>query len=134
MHEIPDLDRRGLREFGIVTGAIFMGLFGLALPWVFGFGYPIWPWVLGGVLVGWGLAAPASLNPVYRTWMKLGLLLSRITTPIVLGIVFFGVIFPMGVTMRLFGKDPMARQIDTDAKTYRVPSTKPAKANMERPF
>ena len=134
MHEIPELDRRGLREFGLVTGAIFVVLFGLFFPWLLEAEIPIWPWALGGILATWALAAPVTLQPVYRGWMKFGLLLSKITTPIVLGIVFFLVIFPIGFTMRLFGRDPMARRIDDDTDSYRIPSPKIPKNNMERPF
>ena len=134
MHEIPELDRKGLRDFGLVTGGIFVALFGLFFPWVLELSFPAWPWVLGGILAIWGLAAPATLRPIYRVWMKFGLLLSKITTPIVLGIVFFLVIFPTGLVMRSFGRDPMRRQIDSDATSYRVPSTRSPKENMERPF
>ncbi len=134
IHEIPELDRKGLRDFGLVTGGIFVALFGLLFPWVLGLSFPTWPWVLGGILAIWGLAAPGTLRPIYRVWMRFGLLLSKITTPIVLGIVFFLVIFPTGLVMRSFGRDPMKRQIDSEATSYRVPSTKSPKENMERPF
>ena len=134
MHEIPKLDRKGLRDFGVVTGAIVAGLFGLFFPWLLELKIPIWPWVLGAVLAVWGLVAPLKLDPVYHTWMKFGLLLSRITTPIVLGIVFFVVFFPIGFGMRLFGRDSLARRIDLETTSYRVPSVKPPKENVERPF
>lgn len=134
MHDIPILDRRGLREFGLVTGAILAGLFGLFLPWLFNIDYPKWPWIVGGALGLWGIVAPMTLDPVYRTWMKFGLLLSRITTPIVLGIVFFGVIFPIGFAMRMAGRDPMTRRLDNDVQSYRVLSVKAPKKNMNRPF
>ncbi len=134
MHEIPELDRKGLRDFGLVTGGIFVALFGLFFPWVLELSFPTWPWVLGGILAIWGLAAPATLRPIYRVWMKFGLLLSKITTPIVLGIVFFLVIFPTGLVMRSFGRDPMKRQIDSEVTSYRVPSNKQPKETMERPF
>ena len=134
MHEIPELDRKGLRDFGLVTGGIFVALFGLFFPWVLELSFPTWPWLLGGILAIWGLAAPATLRPIYRVWMKFGLLLSKITTPIVLGIVFFLVIFPTGLVMRSFGRDPMKRQIDSEVTSYRVPSNKQPKETMERPF
>ena len=134
MHDIPTLDRRELRDFGLVTGAIFVVLFGLFIPWLFDLKIPTWPWVLWGILSVWGLAAPMTLDPIYRGWMRFGLLLSRITTPLVLGIVFFAMIFPLGFVMRRFGWDPMARNIDNDAESYRVPSTKPRRENFERPF
>ncbi len=134
MHEIVELDRKGLRDFGLVTGGIVALLFGLFFPWLLDNRIPLWPWVIAGVLSVWGLAAPMSLQPVYRLWMKLGLLLSRVTTPIILGIVFYLLIWPMGLAMRIFGRDPMARQLDSASKSYRVASHKAPKENMERPF
>lgn len=134
MHEIVELDRKGLRDFGLVTGGIIALLFGLFFPWLLTNPFPLWPWIIAGVLGVWGLAAPMSLQPVYRLWMKLGLLLSRITTPIILGIVFYLLIWPMGLAMRTFGRDPMARHLHSDAVSYRVASRKPPKENMERPF
>ncbi|MFT4585668.1 MAG: hypothetical protein ACI915_004213 [Gammaproteobacteria bacterium] len=133
-NNIPELDRKGLREFGLVTGAVFVGLFGLFFPWLLDLNSPTWPWLLGTGLAIWGLAAPTTLRPVYRAWMRFGLLISKITTPIVLGVVFFLVIFPTGFVMRLFRRDPMTRQIDEKATSYRVRSTKRSKTAMERPF
>jgi len=62
---------------------------------------------LGVVLSLLGLAAPASLGPVQRAWMGLALLISKVTTPIFMGLVFFLAITPIGLLMRLFGKRPM---------------------------
>jgi hypothetical protein len=134
MHEITPIDRKGLREFGLLTGAIVAGLFGLFFPWLLERAIPLWPWIVAAVLGGWGLIAPQSLRPVYHGWMKFGLLLSKITTPIILGVVYFGVMLPIGLLMRLRGKDPMARKFDTGAKSYRVTSHNAPKENVERPF
>lgn len=133
-HNIRELDRKGLREFAFVTAGLFGGLFGVVLPWLFNAAYPGWPWLLGGVLVAWGLLAPQTLRPLYRTWMRFGLLLNRITTPLVLGIVFYLVVFPIGFIMRLTGRDPMTRRFDDDVDSYRVTSRKPQRENAERPF
>lgn len=134
MHTIPELDRQGLRDFGLVTGAIVAALFGLFFPWLLENSIPIWPWVIAGVLAVWALTAPLTLKPVYRQWMRLGLLLSKITTPIILGVVFFLVIFPTGAIMRLIGYDPMARRLDDSVKSYRVKSQTKPKEHMEKPF
>ncbi len=134
MHDIPKLDRKGLREFALVTGGILALLFGLFFPWLLEKSYPLWPWIVAGVLGAWGLAAPMSLQPVYHGWMKFGLLLSRVTTPLILGIVFYGVIMPMGLVMRLMGRDPMMRRFDDAAESYRVIHEKPPRKNVERPF
>ena len=55
-------------------------------------------------------------------------------TPLVLGIVFFGMIAPMALVMRLMGKDPMQRAIDPNQNSYRVKSIKSPKEKLERPF
>jgi hypothetical protein len=132
-HEIKDLDRKGLREFGLTTGGIVAVLFGLFFPWVLERPIPRWPWVIAGVLIAWGLVAPMSLQPVYRGWMKFGLLLSKITTPIIMGIVFYLVVTPMGIVRRMTGNDSLARRFDASA-SYRVPSPKPPAKNLEKPF
>ena len=132
--KIPDLDRKGLRSFGLTTGTIVAGLFGLVLPWLLGHTLPLWPWVLCGVLVMWACLAPVSLRPVYRVWMRFGLLMSRITTPIILSIVFFLVITPVAFIRGLLGKDSMSRRLDEKMTTYRVKSRKASAENLERPF
>ena len=134
VHTIPELDRKGLREFGLVTGGILAGLFGLFFPWLLEFNFPVWPWVVGGVLGLWALLAPMSLRPVYYWWMRLALLLSRITTPIILGIVFYLVFLPVALVMKLLGHDPMARRFDESAESYRVPSHKAPRDQLEKPF
>lgn len=131
---IPELDRKGLREFGIVTGAIVAGLFGLFLPWLLELPYPLWPWIVFAVLASWSLVAPASLRPVYRAWMRFGYVMGRIMTPVVLGLLFYVVFTPMARIRGLFGKDSMARRLDPDADSYRVISKTPPTKNLERPF
>ena len=87
-----------------------------------------------GILGAWALIAPESLRPVYHWWMRFALVLSRITTPIILGIAFYLVIMPVGLIMRLVGHDPMARKLDSELQSYRVISKKPSSENMEKPF
>ncbi len=122
MHQITPIDRKGLREFG------------LFFPWLLERAIPLWPWIVAAVLGGWGLIAPESLRPVYSGWMKLGMLLSKITTTIILGVVFFVVMLPIGLLVRVFRSDPMARKFDAGATSYRVASQKTPKENVERPF
>ena len=123
-----------LRKFGVSTGAIVAVLFGMVIPWIWDLRYPLWPWVILAVLGGWGLIAPTSLRPVYRTWMRIGLLISKITTPIIMGIVFFALFVPVGVVIRIFGRDPMARKFDADAPTYRVESDHQPGGTLEKPY
>ncbi|MBM4196604.1 MAG: sxtJ [Gammaproteobacteria bacterium] len=136
MHEIKELDAKGLREFGLTTGGIVAALFGVFFPWVFDIPFerwPGWPWIVAAVLGSWGLVAPKTLRPVYIGWMKFGLLLGRITTPIIMGLVFYIVLTPMGLVRRFVSRDPMARQFDESA-SYRVASAKPPPKSLEKPF
>ena len=132
--QIPELDRSGLKRFGLTTGAIVAGLFGLLLPWIFERGLPVWPWVFFAALASWALILPNSLRPVYRGWMHIGLLISRVTTPIILGIVFFLVVLPFGLVRRLFRLDSLNRNLDPDASTYRVKTQQNPKENLENPY
>jgi hypothetical protein len=132
--DIPELDAKGLRNFGLSTGAIVAGLFGLFFPWLLERPLPLWPWVVFAMLAAWALIAPRSLRLVYRYWMMLGLLLSRITSPIVLGIVFFLVIMPMGLIRRALGRDAMARTFDDVAASYRIKSRDNSSHKLENPY
>jgi hypothetical protein len=132
-HDIKELDAKGLREFGLTTGGIVAVLFGLFFPWLLERPIPRWPWVIAAVLGAWALAAPASLRGFYRGWMKLGLLLGKISTPVIMGVVFYLLVTPMGLVRRLLGKDSLARGFEMKP-SYRVPSHKAPAKNLEKPF
>jgi O-antigen/teichoic acid export membrane protein len=133
-HAIPELDRKGLRSFGLTTGAILAVLFGLFFPWLLARPIPTWPWVIAGVLMLWGLAAPSTLRPVYRGWMRFGLIMSKITTPLLMGIVFYLVVTPIGMIRMWRGTDSMQRRFDPDAKSYRVANRPEQRSGLERPY
>jgi len=133
-HKIPDLDQKGLREFGLTTGAAIVIIFGLFFPWMLELPWPVWPWVIAAPLWLLALIQPRWLRWIYRAWMRFGLLASRVMTPLVLGIVFFVMISPMAMVRRLVGKDPMHRAFDPNQKSYRVLSIKSPKEKLERPF
>ena len=133
-HIIPDLDRKGLREFGLTTGAAVVAIFGLFFPWMIERPWPVWPWVIAAPLWLLALIYPKWLRLIYRGWMRFGLLASRVMTPLVLGIVFFGMISPMALVRRLRGNDPMQRTFDPDQKSYRIQSVKSPREKLERPF
>ena len=134
MHEIPVLDSKGLRNFGLVTGAILALLFGLFFPWLLASNIPWWPWAIASTLVILAMAAPNALAPVYKWWMRFGLLLGKVTTPVIMAAVFFLVILPFALVLKLRRRDAMARTWDAHAGTYRVPSRKVTKDTMTRPF
>jgi predicted membrane metal-binding protein len=131
---IPELDRKGLREFAFILGGAVAAIFGLFLPWVFERSFPLWPWIFLAMFAAWGLLLPMTLRPVYRIWMRFGLLMNRITTPLILGVVFFIIIAPVGLFRRLLGKDSIAKGAQADKQTYRVNSDEIPKESLERPF
>jgi len=65
---------------------------------------------LGGVLLVAGALVPGKLGPAYRGWMKTAFAISRITTPIFLAIVYFLMMTPTGLLMRLFGRRPIVHE------------------------
>lgn len=131
---IPELDRHGLRQFGLTMAGIIAGLFGLAFPLLLGVPWALWPWVIAGVFTLWSLLLPQTLNPVYYGWMRFGLFMGRIMNPLILGIVFFLLFVPMGWAMRLLASDPMRRRLEPNAPSYRVPSRPLPPRGMEKPF
>jgi len=133
-HAIPELDRKGLRLFALSTGAAIAALFGMFFPWLLDLSYPVWPWILFGILALGGLLLPESLRPVHYWWMRLALLISRVTTPIVLGVVFFFVFMPFGLVAKIFGRDPMKRKLNDNIDSYRVDSEPSAREDLENPY
>jgi predicted membrane protein len=122
-----------LREFGLVSSLIVVVLFGLLLPWILDHAIPLWPWVLAALLVVWTLVHAASLVYIYRPWLKFGAILGYINTRILLGMVFFLIVTPIGWIIRLFGKRLLEKTVD-ESKSYRVLSERPDNKHMENPY
>lgn len=87
-------------------------------------------------LLAVSLIVPMWLAPLNRLWLKFGELLHRITSPIILGIMFFGVITPVGFLMRLAGKDLLRMKFDPHCTSYWVRREPPGpdKASLKRQF
>ena len=133
-NEIPELDQKGLREFGLTMAAIIVGLFGLLLPWLLSISLPVWPWLLAAALTLWALLAPKSMRILYRAWMTFGLFMGRIMTPLILSLLFYVIFAPLALIFRLIGRDTMSRKWEEDAVSYRVQSAKQEAKKVERPF
>ena len=90
MTNIPSLDEKELRKFGLMTGAIIVALFAFFFPWVFNMtSMPMWPWILAGLLWLPALLMPSVLRPVYTTWMKIGHGIGWVNTRIIIGLLFW---------------------------------------------
>lgn len=94
------------RKFAFTVGIAFLVL--AAITWWRD--HPVLLRIVGALGIGLlvlGVVIPARLGPVFRAWMGLAHLISKVTTPIFMGVVFFIVIAPVGLVMRLFGRNPI---------------------------
>jgi len=104
------------RAFGLVFAGVFLVISG----WPLFHGEAIRWWSVGvaAVFAVIALMKPALLAVLNRLWMKLGILLGMVVSPIALGILFYAVITPIGMAIRFAGKDPLRLKFDPDAKSY----------------
>lgn len=122
------------RGFGLLFSAVFAIVAGWPL---IGGDAPRW-WALA-VAVGLlpvALLRPALLAPFNRLWFRFGLLLHRIVSPVVLGLLFFLTVTPVALIMRVLGKDPLRLRMEPDASTYWIERTPPGPdpATMPKQF
>ena len=75
----------------------------------------VWVVVPGALLAVAGLMMPGLLKQVYQGWMWVGHVMGWVNTRIILGILFYGIVTPMGLVMKLTGRDPMRRAFEPDA-------------------
>jgi hypothetical protein len=124
---------RSPRRDSLLVGSVFCAI-GLWPALVHGHGPRRWALAIGGLLVIAALIAPRCLAPVHRVWMAAADVLGWINTRVLLGVVFYGLITPMGLVRRLFGGDPMRRRLEPGAATYRVPKRPRPGTHMTRQF
>ena len=104
------------RAFGFLFSAI-AGVLAALSEWQGRRGALVWAVVAAG-FVAVTLVAPPLLGPLNRGWRRLALLLSKLTTPLIMGLLFFVVIAPVGVIMRLAGKDPLRLRFERESASY----------------
>lgn len=117
--EHTEVTKSTLRQFGLMIGGIFL-LIGL---WPFVWrqeAVRIWAVVPGSLLAMAGLVMPGILKHLYQGWMWVGHIMGWVNTRIILGVLFYGIVTPMGLIMKMTGHDPMRRNYEPDALTYRV--------------
>jgi len=104
------------RAFGLVIAGVFL-LVGVG---PLRHGHPLrwWACTAAGALALIALLKPALLARANRLWTKLGVLLGKVVSPIALGILFYGVLTPIAIVMRLAGKDPLRLKLDRSANSY----------------
>ncbi|MGH7720486.1 MAG: SxtJ family membrane protein [Gemmatimonadaceae bacterium] len=120
------------RRFAFTVGAAFLVLGGV----VWWRGHQRVATVLaalGGILLLAGLVLPGHLGPVYRAWMGLALLISKVTTPIFMGIVYFVVITPIALLRRTLGANPLVHA-EAAGSVWKTRETGQRRSDLNRQF
>lgn len=121
------------RKFGVTLGLVLAFL--SVWPLVHHHGPRWWLFAVALFLTGTGLIYPAALGPANRAWFKFGLALNTIVSPIVMGVLFFGAVVPVGFLLRKRGEDLLGLRRAPQAATYwdeRTPG--PAPGTMRKQF
>jgi len=126
--------RRELRQFGITVG-IVLGLLGCFFIWR----QKEWCYyfiIISFVFLLFGLVFPLLLKPVHKVWMALAIFMGWCMTGVILGVLFYLVVTPIGLLMRLCGKDFLDRKFDSTVQSYWVQrkAVKSEKRNYENQF
>lgn len=127
------LPKAELRNFGLLLGALFAAIFG-AVPWLRYRSLEYWPWAAAAILWLAALAWPRILSWPHRWWTRVGEALGWFNTRVILTVIYFVAVTPLGFVMWVFGRDRMKRGFDPKCETYRVPSRPQPQRSMEKPF
>ena len=112
------------RNFGIIFAVVF-AIVGLAPLYRTGL-VRWWAVAVGAAFLICAFVAPRLLRPLNLLWFKFGLLLHHVVNPIVMGVLYFGAVVPMGLLVRALGKDLLRRKFDKAAASYWIPRDPPA--------
>ncbi|WP_170482221.1 SxtJ family membrane protein [Ruegeria arenilitoris] len=115
------------RSFAWVFATVFLII--ALFPVFFGGDVRIWSLLVAAGFLVAGIVRPEILRPLNRLWFKFGMLLNSIISPIVMGLIFFTTVTPIGLIRRLFNSDPIGQKIDHDADTYWI-DLDPEKSNQ----
>lgn len=125
MADVTRERRRELRKFGLVVGGILLAMAAL---WILRHRHPLAARInlaIGGALVVGGVLAPTLLAPLHRVWMALAGALGWFNSRVLLGFVFYVLLAPIGLVLRLLGRDPLSRHFDRKRTTYWHERTEP---------
>ena len=118
------------RSFGIVFFVVFLII--ATYPLINGDELRLWSLIISIVFLFLGLVNSKILNPLNKLWFKFGIFLGKIISPLVMGIIFFLVVTPIGLLMRLFNKDLLNLRFNNNG-SYWIEKTEP-KSKMKNQF
>jgi Saxitoxin biosynthesis operon protein SxtJ len=126
-------EARELRRFGLLLGTLVVAGFA-GIPFLRRHVIVGWPWLIAALLWTPALVAPAALHYLHRGWTHLGEALGWLNTRVILSLLYVIAVVPIGMVMRLAGHDPMEREFDPMADSYRVASKQRRSSHLEHPF
>ena len=109
--------KKELKKFGLTVGLVF-SLIGLFLYFYHNISFGVYILGLGIVLIIAGALIPQALKIVYKYWMTAALVMGFFISRLILSILFYFVVTPIGLTAKLFGKDFLDRKIEKDKSSY----------------
>ena len=118
------------RSFGIVFFVVFLII--ATYPLINGDELKLWSLIISIVFLFLGLVNSKILNPLNKLWFKFGIFLGKIISPLVMGIIFFLIVTPIGLLMRLLNKDLLNLKFNNN-NTYWIEKTEP-KSKMKNQF
>ena len=118
------------RSFGIVFFIVFLLI--ALYPLLKGNDLRIWSLIISFIFLALGLINSKILTPLNRLWFKFGLLLGKFISPLIMGIIFFAVVTPIGIIMRLLKKDLLNLKYNKK-ETYWIDKSGP-KSKMKNQF
>lgn len=104
------------RNFGLIVGTVLAVLGALKIWHGSAYGYALGLLSAACLLLAW--LWPHMLEWPNRLWSRLGLVLQKVISPLVMALIFFLVILPIGALMRLCGKSPLALKFDRKVDSY----------------
>ena len=118
------------RSFGIVFFIVFLLI--ALYPLINTGEFRLWSLIISFIFFILGILNSKILTPLNKLWFKFGIFLGKIVSPIIMGIIFFFVVTPIGVLMRIFGKDVLNLKYNNN-KSYWIEKTGP-KSKMKNQF
>ena len=118
------------RSFGIVFFIVFLLI--ALYPLAYSGEIRIWSVIISAIFLFLGLLNSKILSPVNKLWFKFGIFLGKIISPLIMGIIFFLVVTPIGLMMRLLGKDLLNLKYNK-SQSYWIEKTGP-KSKMKNQF
>ena len=119
------------RSFGIVFFVVF--LFIALYPITYSEDIRIWSLIISFIFIILGLLNSKILTPLNKLWFKFGVILGKIISPIIMGIIFFLVVTPIGLIMKVLGKDLLRLKYNKKDNTYWIEKNGP-KSKMKNQF